>query len=149
MLCKSDAYRVATKICKSHAYRPGPFLQIRRSDAVRSRRAILLRMAKKTTLNELGDMLEFAVNRMATKDDIRGIVREEIMPFRTELKGEIAALGEQATNVERELRVTRRDLGDLTRKVENVIGFRKEIDHALERIAAIEKHLGLDNKIAA
>jgi hypothetical protein len=106
-------------------------------------------MAKKTTLNELGDMLEFAVNRMATKDDIRGIVREEIMPFRTELKGEIAALGEQATNVERELRVIRRDLGDLTRKVENVIGFRKEIDHALERIAAIEKHLGLDNKIAA
>jgi hypothetical protein len=69
-------------------------------------------MAKKTTLNELGDMLEFAVNRMATKDDIRGIVREEIMPFRTELKGEIAALGEQATNVERELRVIRRDLGD-------------------------------------
>jgi hypothetical protein len=32
---------------------------------------------------------------------------------------------------------------------ENVIGFQKEIDHALERIAAIEKHLGLDKKIAA
>jgi hypothetical protein len=27
--------------------------------------------------------------------------------------------------------------------------FRKEIDHALERIAAIEKHLGIEKKIAA
>jgi hypothetical protein len=30
-----------------------------------------------------------------------------------------------------------------------VSGFRKEIDHALERVAAIEKHLGIDKKIAA
>jgi hypothetical protein len=29
------------------------------------------------------------------------------------------------------------------------IDYRKEIDHALERIAAIEKHLGIDKKIAA
>ena len=28
-------------------------------------------------------------------------------------------------------------------------GFAREIDHALERIAAIEKHLGLNKKIAA
>jgi hypothetical protein len=34
-------------------------------------------------------------------------------------------------------------------RVSNVTGYRKEIDHALERIAAIEKHLGLDKKIAA
>jgi len=35
-------------------------------------------------------------------------------------------------------------------KVENVSGFRKEIDHALERIASIEKHLvGTDKKVAA
>jgi len=33
--------------------------------------------------------------------------------------------------------------------VENVSGFRKEIDHALERIASIEKHLGIEKKIAA
>jgi hypothetical protein len=35
----------------------------------------------------------------------------------------------------------RRDLDDLRERVANVSGFRKEIDHALERIAAIEKHL--------
>jgi hypothetical protein len=31
--------------------------------------------------------------------------------------------------------------------LENVSGFRKEIDHALERIAAIEKNLGFDKKL--
>jgi hypothetical protein len=30
-----------------------------------------------------------------------------------------------------------------------VIGYRKEIDHALERISAIEKHPGISKKIAA
>jgi hypothetical protein len=34
-------------------------------------------------------------------------------------------------------------------KVENIGGYRKEIDHALERIAAIERHLGIERKIAA
>jgi hypothetical protein len=33
--------------------------------------------------------------------------------------------------------------GDIRERL-NVSGFRKEIDHALERIAAIKKHLGLD-----
>jgi septal ring factor EnvC (AmiA/AmiB activator) len=69
-------------------------------------------------------------NRMATKEDI-------------------AALGTQVVSIERELKSIRRDLGEIRDKVENVSGFRKEIDHALERIAAIEKHLGIGNKIAA
>ena len=51
--------------------------------------------------------------------------------------------------MERELKTIRRDLNDLMEKFENVSGYRKEIDHALERIAAIEKHLGLHKKIAA
>jgi len=68
---------------------------------------------------------------MATKADVRAIVREELAPIRSELKS------------------IRRDLDDLKEKVENVIGFQKEIDHALERIAAIEKHLGINKKIAA
>jgi predicted nucleic acid-binding Zn-ribbon protein len=64
-------------------------------------------------------------------------------------KDDIANLGGQLTSVERELKSIRRDLDDLREKVENVSGFQKEIDHALERITAIEKHLGLDKKIAA
>ena len=38
-------------------------------------------------------------------------------------------------------------LYDLSEKVENILGYRKEIDHALERVGAIEKHLGLERKI--
>ena len=82
------------------------------------------------TLDDLGEMLDFVVKPMATKDDI-------------------ATLATQMASIERELKAIRRDLDDLREKVENVSGFQKEIDHALERIAAIEKHLGLDKKIAA
>jgi predicted RNase H-like nuclease (RuvC/YqgF family) len=97
--------------------------------------------AKETTLNELGQMLTHVVEHMATKEDIAAI--------KSELKGDIATLGEQVASVEGELRAMRRDLDDLREEVENVLGFRKEIDHALERIAAIEKHLGINKKIAA
>jgi len=34
-------------------------------------------------------------------------------------------------------------------EVENIAEYRKEIDHALDRIAAIEKHPGINKKIAA
>jgi hypothetical protein len=35
------------------------------------------------------------------------------------------------------------------KKLEKLSGFRREIDHALGRIAAIQKHLGIDKEIAA
>ena len=98
-------------------------------------------MAKKTTLKEIGEMLAYVVARMATKDDVAALGKQ--------LKGDIARVSEQVTSIEHELKAIRRDLADLTERFENVSGFHKEIDHALERIAAIEKHLGLDKKIAA
>jgi predicted nucleic acid-binding Zn-ribbon protein len=78
-------------------------------------------------------------------------VADDIADIKSKMatKDDIANLGGQLTSVERELKSIRRDLDDLREKVENVSGFQKEIDHALERIAAIEKHLGLDKKIAA
>jgi predicted nucleic acid-binding Zn-ribbon protein len=78
---------------------------------------------------------------MATKRDLAAL--------KTELKGDIAALGGQLTSIEAILKAIRKELDDLQEKFENVSGFRKEIDHALERIAAIEKHLGINKKIAA
>jgi predicted nucleic acid-binding Zn-ribbon protein len=78
-------------------------------------------------------------------------VADDIADIKSKMatKNHIVNLGGQLTGVERELKSVRRDLDDLREKVENVSGFQKEIDHALERIAAIEKHLGLDKKIAA
>jgi hypothetical protein len=40
-----------------------------------------------------------------------------------------------------ELKSIRPDLDDLAEKVENVLGYRKEIDHLLERVTALEKKL--------
>jgi len=48
-----------------------------------------------------------------------------------------------------ELKSIRTELDDLLEKVDNITGYRREIDHALERIAALERHLGIDKKIAA
>jgi septation ring formation regulator EzrA len=101
-------------------------------------------MAKETTLKEVGKMLTHVVEHMATKEDVArldhrlGYVENRLEKVETRL-----------TSIESELRAIRRDLDDLREKVENVVGFRKEIDHALERIAAIEKHLGIDKKITA
>jgi hypothetical protein len=74
---------------------------------------------------------------------------EDIADIKTDLKGDIAALGEQLTGIEATLKTIRKELDDLQEKFENVSGYRKEIDHALERIAAIEKHLGITKKIVA
>jgi hypothetical protein len=76
-------------------------------------------------------MLAHVVKHMATKDDVRAIVRDELKLIHSDLKS------------------IRDEFDDLTEKPENVSGFRKEIDHALGRIAAIEKHLGINKKIAA
>ena len=45
-----------------------------------------------------------------------------------------------------ELKGIRLELDHLREKVENLLGYRKAIDHVLERVAAIEKCLGIDTK---
>jgi hypothetical protein len=45
-----------------------------------------------------------------------------------------------------DIKAIRDDLDDLRDAVGNLTGFRKEIDHAFDRIAAIERHFGIENK---
>ncbi len=85
------------------------------------------------------ETLNFIKDRMPTKDDVREIIREEVPPM----------IEEALRPLYRELRSIREELDDLRERVDNISGFGKEIDHALERIAAIEKHLGIEHKIAA
>lgn len=68
---------------------------------------------------------------LATKADVRKILAEEVVDLRHELAAE------------------RREFEELNRIVLNIVALPKEIDHALARIAAIERHLGIDRKIAA
>ena len=82
------------------------------------------------------DALDFIKQRMATKDEI------------ADLKATMATK-DDVNSISNELTSIRRDLEALTDKVDNIIGLPKEIDHALERIGAIEKHLGINKKIAA
>ncbi len=80
---------------------------------------------------------------------------EDIADLRTETKAGISDLRkEMATKrdiagIMEELADIKRRLKDVEAAIEDHAGHSKEIDHALERIAAIEKHLGITKKIAA
>ena len=97
-------------------------------------------MAKKTTLNEIGEMLTHVVEHMLTKEDGEKFATKE----------DVAALDSKLTGRIDKLDVSiHRELDTIKEQLENVSGFGKEIDHALERTAAIEKHLGINKNVAA
>jgi DNA repair exonuclease SbcCD ATPase subunit len=58
-------------------------------------------------------------------------------------------LNEKLSPISDELASIRQDLEELTSKMDNIVGLPKEIDHALERIRKIEKHLGIHTDISA
>ena len=84
--------------------------------------------AKKTTPKELGEMLSYVVKHMATKDDLAAV--------ETRLNHRIDKL---------DAKVDRLDV-KLTKFEEKEIDKRNQLE---VRVAAIERHLGLDKKIAA
>ena len=92
------------------------------------------------------DILEtvnFIKDRMLTKDDVRDITREVI---RQEVP---AMIREELKPVHHELREINRRLDVLDEEYKNLKGVTKEIDELRDQVRAIEKHLGLDKKIAA
>jgi hypothetical protein len=108
-------------------------------------------MAKKKT--ELQELSEFIRDHMATKEDLADLrndmaTKADLAAIRKEIatKDDLAKLDVKIDKLDLSIH---RELERIKEQLENVAGFGKEIDHALERIAAIEKHLGIDNKIAA
>ena len=97
--------------------------------------------AKKTTLEELGEMLSHIVKHMATKEDLEK-VDTNLVAFQTET-------AENFREVKAEIADIRRVVEALQARVGNTEGYSKEIDHALARIARIEKHLGIEPRMAA
>jgi hypothetical protein len=85
-------------------------------------------------ITNLHDELTEVRSVMVTKSDHHALRQELLDGFHT---------------LSTEVRDIRDILEELDRRVLNVTGFRKEIEHALERVAAIEKHLGLERRIAA
>ena len=90
---------------------------------------------KKTTLNELGNMLTHVVKHMATKDDIASLdtridkLDTKIDTFESNLAAKINRLDTKLSKFE-----------------ENEIDKRLQLE---VRVSRIEKHLGIDKKIAA
>ena len=97
--------------------------------------------AKKTTLEELGEMLSHVVKHMVTKEDLEK-VDTNLVAFQTET-------AENFREVKAEIADIRRVVEALQARVGNTEGYSKEIDHALARIARIEKHLGIEPRMAA
>ena len=84
-------------------------------------------------------------DEVLTKDDVRDIIREEVPPpIEAAIQKTVPSLIEDAQRP-----AIREDLEDLRHRVKDMAGYRKEIDYAFERIAAIEKHLGIDRKQVA
>ena len=111
-------------------------------------------MAKKTKLDELGPMLSHVVEHMATKEDVAEIRREmvtkvELSDFRGEFRAFKDHTAEELRAIRSELADIRRDLDALKEQVAHMSGYSKEIDHLLERVRAIENHLGIKPQLAA
>ena len=82
---------------------------------------------------------------MATKKDIadvRGEMATGFASIREEMATGFAGIREELTDIKQRLKAVEVAVG-------NHSGFSKEIDHAFERIAAIEKHLALKQKARA
>ena len=108
-------------------------------------------MAKKKT--EIQELSEFIRDHMVTKGDLadlvtKGDLKAALAGIRKEMatKNDLAALDTKIGKLDLSIH---RELETIKEQLKNVAGFGKEIDHALERIAAIEKHLGINKKIAA
>jgi len=98
-------------------------------------------MAKNTTLEELGQMLSHVVEHMATKEELNEF-RGEFRAFKDNTVEELRAIRSELADI-------RRDLDTLKERVGDISGYSKEIDHLLERVRAIEKHLGTKSEVPA
>ena len=107
---------------------------------------------KSTTLKEVGETLAFIVERMptkedlkqfATKDDVREIVRAIIQE---EVPGIVAI---ELKPVRNDLKQIEERLDTLEQHYANLKGVTKEIDEIRGEVRAIQKHLGIERKIAA
>jgi uncharacterized phage infection (PIP) family protein YhgE len=100
-------------------------------------------MAKKITLELLSEQITSLASTMqkgfsGVADDLAQL-NDRVDGLAT--KEQVIALHTQVNSIERELR-------DIKLSLTRVV-YREDMDQALARIAAIEKHLGLNKKIAA
>ena len=101
------------------------------------------------------DILEtvnFIKDRMLTKDDVRDIVRDELKEYAT--KNDVRKIVGEV--VDEKLRPIHASLAEINRRLDmieesyaNLKGVTKEIDEIRAEVHEIQKHLGIERKIAA
>ena len=89
---------------------------------------------------EIQELSEFIRDHMVTKNDMAELRKDMAT------KDDLAKLDVKIDKLDISIH---RELESIKEQLTNVIGYRKEIDYALERIATIEKHLGIEKNIAA
>jgi hypothetical protein len=111
--------------------------------------------AKETTLKEVGEMLTHVVEHMATKVEVARLDKR-LDDLRTEMIDQFHHADKQFEATHDRLRDMSAEITVIHRRVERLeelgasnAGFAKEIDHLLTRVAEIERHLGIDKRIAA
>ena len=101
------------------------------------------------------DILEavnFIKDRMLTKDEVRDIVRDELKEYATKndarkIVGEV--VDEKLRPIHASLTEINRRLDTIEEHYGNLKGVTKEIDEICAEVRAIQKHLGIERKIAA
>src|SRR2546430_5444447 len=89
------------------------------------------------------ETINFIKDRMLTRDDVRDITREVI-------RQEVPAMfREELKPIHHELKEINRRLDVLDEEYKNLKGVTKEIDELRAQVREIEKHLGLNKRIAA
>lgn len=85
---------------------------------------------------------------VAFRDDM-SIFRDDMTNFRNDMMGFRSEVTQRLSGIERELADINRRLDALEDDVADIRGYAKEIDELRSRMRAIERHLGLEQKIAA
>lgn len=93
------------------------------------------------------DFIKKKVEQLPTTNEVRAIVHDEVPGIIQEFVPGIVALELRSISVE--VRDIARRLDVLDDHYRNIRGFAKEIDDIRQRVKEIEKHLGLNKKIAA
>ena len=88
---------------------------------------------------EAVNFIKEKVGQLPTKDDVRAIIREEVPNM----------IREELKPICHELREINRRLDVLDEEYKNLKGVTQEIDELRAQVREIEKHLGLNKKIAA
>ncbi len=141
------------KYCRRLAYRESDLVQYLfcdtnprkvNSDAIFH--SILDLMDNKDT-NEIIDTLNIILAKMATKDDLAELRAE--MATKDELNSLRSEMREGFSSVREQVRDIRNRLEAIEAELRSHSGFAKEIDYLLQRVGAIEKHLGIKHEIAA